>query len=438
MKKINFVLFITLLTVIWHKQGSAQLLDTNWVRHYGETTSFNDKINIAALNDEKYLVQHGNDYYIISKDGDSLNAGTFDASHNVKSVWSKDSLIFMGSVVSNEPVISRLDTAINILWSTPLFTSGFAEGVYAMLADSQHVYVSGSHQSNKPFTAKLDFSGNIIWTKEHPQSTFANLTSLIKLKDGNYLASGHLDDYPLAVKFNSLGDTIWTYYEPIFISFYRSAAAEKGNNEIILAMRDHIIVLDAAGNRVDSIHHEVKEYFHILALDDTLYFFGEYVDTTVSPQKRHAYVEAKNHDLDSLNAFTWESDLAVSGRFNSAVFSGNNSFITAGHFRDSAGLTANTWNTLCARFNYAPEPPSNHTATISQTAPVAVYPNPVQDILFIEADDIEAVKATDILGRTTKFEINDNRLNVSTLIPGVYILTIKTSEKTYQARVVKQ
>lgn len=438
MKKIYFVILAVLFTATWSNQGSAQLLDTNWIHPYGEISSFNDKINIAAINDEKYLVQHGNDYYIIGKDGDSLSSGTFDASHNVKSIWSSDSLIFMGSIVSNEPAISRLDTAANILWSTSLFTSSFAEGVYAMLTDSQYVYVSGSHESSKPFTAKLDFSGNIIWTKEHPQTTFANLTSLIKLKDGNYLASGHLDDYPLAVKFNSLGDTIWTYYEPIFISFYRSAAFEKANNDIVLAMRDYIITLDSAGNKTDMTRDETKEYFHILSLQDTVYFFGEYVDTASAPQKRYAFVEARNHDLDSLNAFIYESDSAVAGRFNSAVFSGNNSFITAGYFRDSAGLAANTWSTLCARFNYAPEPPINRTATISQVSPVAVYPNPVQDILFVEAKDIEAVRATDILGRTTKIDANNNSLNVSGLAPGVYTLTIKAAGKTYHTRVVKQ
>jgi len=441
MKHFNLAMLTLLLIAGWSLPGTAQQLDTNWLRTYGEIPApVDQRINVVALGGgEKYLVRHDSNYYLLSAEGDSLGSGSFPAIHQVKSVWAaNDTLIFMGSVYNNSPTICRLDTNLNIMWTKSVHSAGFAEGVYAMLVDDTALYVGGSYESSKPFVAKLDFAGNLEWITPVSQTTFSNLTSLVKLKDGNFLASGHLDDYPLAVKFTAQGDTVWTYSENHFISFYKSAAFEKENNEIIMAMRNKIVILDSAGHELDVLHHDTKEFYDILSVEDTLYFFGTFIDTSVSPNLRYAYVEAKNHDLDSLNSFTYMGQNAVNGRFHCAVLSENNSFVTAGYYVDSSGLNNNTWKTVTARFNYAP-PVVGVATQQGATFRLTVYPNPAHTVLHIDAPQAEKVQLTDMLGRTTERQLAGSRsLDISGLAPGVYVLSVAANGHTYHARFVKE
>ncbi len=436
MKKLYLLFLIT--TLAFSPNIRAQLLDTNWVRQYGELNPPNNQSGVASISEEKYLVHHGNDFYFISSEGDSLGGGAFDNTHVVRSIWSEDSLIFMGSVVNNEPVISRLDTNANILWSTSLFTSSFAEGVFAMMIDSQNLYVAGSHSSSNTFVAKLNYSGGIIWTKVYPQTTFANLSSLIKLKDGNYLASGNLDDYPLVIKFDAAGDTVWTYTENLFISFNKAAAFEKDNGEIVLAMRDRVIILDASGDLVSETRDKTKDFYDLISVADTLYFVGAYVDTAASPYKWYPFVEVRNQNMDSLNAYQHNNGTNVQGRFHAAMRSGGTSFVTVGPIRDSAGIATNTWNTVIARFNNKDEQVTESIPSMdSKQSSVNLYPNPVQDVLIIDCADLVKVVATDLLGKAHELAVTGGVVPVSNLNAGIYIITVTTGSGRFQSKILK-
>lgn len=78
------------------------------------------------------------------------------------------------------------------------------------------------------------------------------------------------------------------------------------------------------------------------------------------------------------------------------------------------------------------------TATPSVRTKITTYPNPVRNTLFISGiDDIEQVFLTDLMGQII-LKTNDNRLELSSLPNGVYIITIKNSTSTWQRKIVKK
>lgn len=435
MKKLSLLLFVIVSATSWPGNVQAQQLDTSWVRQYDRVAAFSHT-HIAKLTGDKYLVQHGNGYYIINSQGDSLTTGSFNASHQVKKIASSDTVILMGSVSNNSPFVSRIDTACNIIWSTAVASAGFSEGVHAFLVDDGNIYAAGSYSSSNTFITKLDMTGSVIWTTVIPQTTFANLHTIIKLSDGNFLAAGNLDDYPLVVKFDNQGDTVWTYSEPIFISFYKAAAVEKDNQELILSMRNKILVLDPLGNRIDSLH-SIHDYYDILKKNDTLYFIGEHKDAMFGGNS-YPFVEVRNQQLDSLKHFIYENNVhsPVSNRFTCGVFTGNGGFIAAGSFRDQVDIPANTWNILCAKFN---EQVITHVAgTQHSPAPLALYPNPAGAFLYIDATQPTSVRIVDMFGRPVPVTMRDNRtLDVQALSAGVYTLLILEQGEWRSGRFIK-
>ena len=349
MKKIFLLITVIATSLILN----AQQLDTTWLKQY-DRVSYSGKVNIAEASTNKFIVQHGTKYYEINGAGDSLTSGMFDTSLGnlgPRSFISENNYHYAGGWSGGGPSIAKMDVNYNILWNTTIITSSFGDGVHAILLDSNYIYVSGSHSSQRPFVAKLDSTGSVIWLKNFSQNSFANLTDLIKLQDGSYLASGNRDDYPLAIKFNSVGDTAWSYTENIFISFNYAAAAEKTNGNVVMVMRNKIIEIDTSGTRVDSVN-ALNEYNDIFRKGDTLYLFGTHRNQQFS-SNNYAFVETRNLNLDSTNAwvYNWSSHPTANNVFDKVIQTSTGGFIASGKHRDSINVLANTYNILVDRFN---------------------------------------------------------------------------------------
>ena len=125
------------------------------------------------------------------------------------------------------------------------------------------------------------------------QNTFANFSSIIKLKYGNFLASGNLDDYPIAAKFDSNGDAIWTYSNLLFISFSYNSAFEKPNGEIVLVLERKFITFDA-NDKEKSVNDITSSFFDLHVEKDTVYLAGT--------KDKIPYVESRTMNLDSISS----------------------------------------------------------------------------------------------------------------------------------------
>ncbi|MCR4660179.1 MAG: choice-of-anchor J domain-containing protein [Bacteroidales bacterium] len=68
----------------------------------------------------------------------------------------------------------------------------------------------------------------------------------------------------------------------------------------------------------------------------------------------------------------------------------------------------------------------------------SVSPNPVIDVLEVQAEDLRRIELLDVSGRTVATQDNGNNVNVGTLPAGVYMVRIVTGNGVAVRRVVKQ
>lgn len=73
---------------------------------------------------------------------------------------------------------------------------------------------------------------------------------------------------------------------------------------------------------------------------------------------------------------------------------------------------------------------------------VKVYPNPVVDVLNIEADSkVNTVQVFDLTGKVVSSHTLDsvkNQVNLSKLTPGVYVVNIQTEKGIQSVKIVKK
>ncbi len=83
---------------------------------------------------------------------------------------------------------------------------------------------------------------------------------------------------------------------------------------------------------------------------------------------------------------------------------------------------------------------AGNTASISEVenSNVVLYPNPVTNILNIEAQGIQEVSVMDVNGRTVMTLQNTNRIDMSNLANGVYFVRVITSEGVSTQKIAKK
>lgn len=71
----------------------------------------------------------------------------------------------------------------------------------------------------------------------------------------------------------------------------------------------------------------------------------------------------------------------------------------------------------------------------------SIYPNPAQNVITIDnrsASQITEARLFDILGKDTGVRLSDSNLNISSLAPGIYYLSLKTPQGSVTEKVIKQ
>jgi hypothetical protein len=90
-----------------------------------------------------------------------------------------------------------------------------SDGKFAVCSHSATEYEMGNFHAPKPYIAKLETDGDIIWENRYgPFAYPVELTKIIEIQDGNFVASGFRNDYEcergLIVKVDSeTGDSLW-------------------------------------------------------------------------------------------------------------------------------------------------------------------------------------------------------------------------------------
>ena len=414
----------------------SQRLDTNWVHQFDRVSSYS-KALITTIDSNNYFTIYGDKYYVVNNAGDSVKAGSAD--YNVGftgALASSSNGIFVGGTQDRKPAIAKLDMNYDTLWTKTVYDTRSSRGIASILLDGNDIYVGGSVNSREPFVSKLDQNGDTIWTMTVPQTSFSNFSSIIKLKDGNFLASGNYDDYPLAAKFDSNGDTIWTYSNRLFISFSQSSAFEKPNGDIVLVPERKFVTLDANGKE-KSVVDLTSSFLDLVIEKDTVYLTGV--------KDNMPYVESRTLNLDSISSLRLTENISAvngGGVFNSAITCVGGGFIAAGRVRDSVNIIANTWNVKMAKFNggaFVPTPvdtskPADTTniAEHNKINKLIVYPNPARDIINVDLEGIQELHIFNATGQELALDSNAVQVDVSDFENGLYFIVAVADNKIYR------
>ena len=427
MKLVN-----TLILFFAGYSSFSQSLDTTWVKNMGLSTGYGI-VSSTMLSGDSLLVHRNNAYYIKNMQSEVIDTGHFNFGMSINQMSYHNNHIYLAGTKDKRTAIAKLDRNLDTVWTVKLFTTNFSRGAYGILHDGDDIYVSGNDQSSRPFIAKLKQDGSIIWKNTFTQTTFANLSSIIKLKDGNFLASGNLDDYPLLFKFKSNGDTLWKYYEPLFISIGSTNTYEKSNGNLVFIASNKYIELDNLGKR--NLPMKTLGFYanDALVIEDSVYIAG--YKYTGSTKRNDAIVEVRNKDMDSLGSYMLTKSTLVnsSSWFHTIEPIGNDGFICAGLHQNASEKQNSTHNVFAALFNHVA------ITTISKMnySHANVYPNPAKDFITIKTEEqLDWVQVYSYTGKLVLEQKKSRTIQTNKLSNGIYFLKAFDGEMYYNSKFV--
>ncbi|MDP8201508.1 MAG: T9SS type A sorting domain-containing protein [Candidatus Tenebribacter burtonii] len=127
------------------------------------------------------------------------------------------------------------------------------------LLDDGIVLVGKTSFNNSSLLIKTDFNGNIIWYNEYQYEYngilgSSELNSVIVTNDNGYLACGfgHISNpnttEGIIIKYNSLGDTLWTSND---INYYYTSLLEYENEDYYLMSHNYLLHYNNNGNLIN-------------------------------------------------------------------------------------------------------------------------------------------------------------------------------------------
>lgn len=81
--------------------------------------------------------------------------------------------------------------------------------------------------------------------------------------------------------------------------------------------------------------------------------------------------------------------------------------------------------------------PVNGIAAVDEI-PVSLYPNPVTNILTVDAESLRAIEVLDMCGRVVASQLEGNSVNLEDYAPGIYMVRVITDNGIATGKVVKQ
>lgn len=84
-----------------------------------------------------------------------------------------------------------------------------------------------------------------------------------------------------------------------------------------------------------------------------------------------------------------------------------------------------------------------HTVYNSNGKPYEIYPNPINDLFYVQCSELKTIGLLDMSGKLIKEwyplkQPNISTFNISTLTPGIYIIRIQTESNIYNSKIMKK
>lgn len=70
---------------------------------------------------------------------------------------------------------------------------------------------------------------------------------------------------------------------------------------------------------------------------------------------------------------------------------------------------------------------------------ISIYPNPASDCITVKSDsEVKNVVTYDISGKRIDSYLNVDKINVKSLVPGIYLMGIETKEERVTKKFIKK
>lgn len=386
---------VTLILIFFCLSDSfSQGISPNWFNMYNRTTG-RGAVTIAEKNSGDLLAYHAGTFLVLNANGDSL----YTFSHTplfANKLVNIDGSIFILGDEAGFPNIARLDGNDSLQWNKRVLGNS-GELHDAVLSSNSEIICVGEAGFSDVLIAKTDLNGDTIWAKTYDQSSFTGLTDVIELLDGDFLASGYVDDYGFLMRFDTNGDTVWTYQTPYFISLTHTAVFQRPTEDIVFIARNHVVNLDQAGNVLSSQSFNNKDFYTLAAQNDNLYLMGQ---IRVNNDK-FPYVEVLDANLDSAASYLQVGNIYAPNNnvFYDHVTTNNGGIIAAGEVEDSVSNGNN--DNLIGLLLYNASPTGLKELGFLKTNELTVFPNPASEALTLSFGNTFSgtVELLDITGK---------------------------------------
>lgn len=383
-----------------------------------------------------------------NSNGDTLFTKRFPSGTDYSEIYSliqlKDSSIvflsfFRGLFGDNTSAyrIVKLDTGYHILWDSLYYSSddntipkplgyfdALVEGEHSSVIVGGNIHKGKEDSTERAFIFKLNKSGDIEWEKEfYPnEDKFTVITSIKKLRDGNYMAVGYYDSrffldpgiesYVFLVKFNEHGEVIWKKF------FYKHRyqlymdIEEFPNGDILLA------------GEIDQINNDYEEKAALLCISkqgnikwDRQYHYPANMnyDEVSSSHFRHVEIANDNTIIAVGTNYTTDSDFPYNN-------GSDQDFIFL--YTDSLGCIDPN-NCAVTLVEYVPQEPNYFY----------VYPNPSSSMIHLSTNLLfnseSKLNIYNAMGQLVlqKTELNkDMSIELSSLAKGIYLVELQQAD----------
>jgi len=314
--------------------------------------------------------------------------------------------------IDNDAIIVKYDHNGNVLWKKSFGTNhrdwyesvtAVSDGVVAV----GHKYNYIGYTYNGAIIVKYDNAGNLLWDKVLDDCKYYSVTTT---SDG-VIAVGAAGNNAIMVKYDNNGNVLWKK------NF-------QGSYEYVTAVDDGIIVSGYAyvenfGDWAGFVGHGAQDA--ILVKYD---FDGNII------WKKH--FGGKGYDIYHSAIAVSDAIIAIGESYD---LLGSGSSFGNGDLEGVAGKGAG--DAIIVKYTTS----GTGIMDVSKMPNLRIYPNPAQEIVFVECESISAIKLYDMLGKEvlSQSATGNAEINISHLPQGIYnVVLLSDNENVVAGKIVKQ
>lgn len=311
-----------------------------------------------------------------------------------------------GSVINNDIVRLNTNGSIDNTFDTGTgFTNGSVE-TFKIASDGK-IYVAGDFLTYKGITLtmkriiRLNSDGTRDTTFSFGTGYSGNVLDIALQSDGKIVAGGDFFSYSGSV------------------NTYKVNRIESNGNDDAFGLNGFPFNNSVTNNFVRSI---------AIQNDGKVIAGGQF---TQYNNIANINIVRLNNDGTGSRDNTFLSGNGFNSDVKKIVIQSDGKILVGGYFTSYNGSTANRIVRL------------NGTSTLSneefEKSKINIYPNPVKETIYLSNIGETEYEVFDIIGKSIlKGKTNENQINVNSLLKGVYILKIRTEEKIFNQKFIKE